>query len=125
MTTQEVRNYVDKSFGDSSSFYKLLTRDNLELLKKYIRTYYQKLLYEFDGKPEFRVKRKIEIKYTKEGAIECAFMYVKGRHFEERELVSFNRDGFIGFAGWASTTNVEPIINGFMDWLNKEIMGEE
>lgn len=44
----------------------------------------------------------------------CSSDYFKGR-----ECVSFNRDGFIGFAGWASTTNLQPILLGFMDWIEE------
>lgn len=38
-------------------------------------------------------------------------------YFEQREAVSFNSDGFIGFAGWASTSNTVPIKVGVINWL--------
>ena len=37
--------------------------------------------------------------------------------WDSREAVTFNCDGFIGFAGWASTTNTQPILNGIQMWL--------
>lgn len=37
----------------------------------------------------------------------------------EREAVSFNRDGFVGFCGWASSSNTLPIVNGVCNWLDK------
>lgn len=43
------------------------------------------------------------------------FVYVDGSYFTRRECVSFNPDGFIGFAGWASSLNVAPILQGFVD----------
>ena len=43
--------------------------------------------------------------------IECHAFY-----FDKREAVSFNRDGFIGFAGWSDDTNVQPILEGFAAW---------
>lgn len=41
------------------------------------------------------------------------------RYFENREAVSFNPGGFIGFAGWADDTNVQPVLEGFVNWCKK------
>lgn len=38
-------------------------------------------------------------------------------YFSGREAISFNESGFIGFAGWASSTNCEPIYVAFSDWV--------
>ncbi len=35
-----------------------------------------------------------------------------------REAVSFNRDGFMGMAGWASTENTRPIHNAITIWAS-------
>ena len=43
----------------------------------------------------------------------------KGYHFENREAVTFNTDGFIGFAGWADEQNVQPILAGFTEWIKE------
>lgn len=45
------------------------------------------------------------------------FMTCKTDQWKNREAVSFNRDGFIGFAGWADNTNIAPILDGVTDWL--------
>ncbi len=45
-------------------------------------------------------------------AITCAAFY-----FTKREAVTFNRDGFIGFAGWADDKNVQPILEAFCGWV--------
>lgn len=50
------------------------------------------------------------------GGLNSAFFEVSGPYFERREGISFNRDGFIGFAGWASTKNLQPFVRGFMHW---------
>lgn len=44
------------------------------------------------------------------------FMTCRADYFDNREAVSFNRDGFIGFAGWASSKNIAPILEGFVEW---------
>lgn len=48
------------------------------------------------------------------------FMTCRADYFKEREAVSFNRDGFIGFAGWASSNNVKPILEGVVEWANAQ-----
>ena len=42
-------------------------------------------------------------------------------HFKDRECISFNPGGFIGFAGWADDRNVQPILKAFDKWMNEMI----
>lgn len=51
------------------------------------------------------------------------YMTCRAYYFEAREAVSFNRDGFIGVAGWADSKNVAPLIEGVLEWA--EIMALE
>jgi hypothetical protein len=48
------------------------------------------------------------------GGIRCRSFY-----FDDREVVTFNPDGFLGFAGWAADGNVQPILHGFVEWLKE------
>ena len=43
----------------------------------------------------------------------------KSFYFDNREVVTFNRDGFIGFAGWSDDKNVQPILAGFKAWVEE------
>lgn len=43
---------------------------------------------------------------------------IDGPYFERREGITFNRDGFIGIAGWAATINAIPFVKAFHKWLN-------
>ncbi|MBF8720226.1 hypothetical protein [Pseudomonas guariconensis] len=43
----------------------------------------------------------------------------KASYFDNREAITFNTDGFIGFAGWADNDNVQPILQGFTDWVKE------
>ena len=45
------------------------------------------------------------------------YLGCKSDYFDNREAVSFNRDGFVGFAGWADNENVQPILRGFQIWM--------
>lgn len=49
--------------------------------------------------------------------IESAFIRVDSDHFKGREAISFNPDGFIGFAGWADDGNVQPFLRAFVLWV--------
>lgn len=42
----------------------------------------------------------------------------KAFYFEERQCITFESDGFVGFAGWADDTNIQPILRGFIKWLS-------
>ena len=68
---------------------------------------------------EMHMRPKPKIKRIKYRDQVCeAYLRVNGSYFTDREAISFNRDGFIGFAGWASDKNVKPFINAFMEWVD-------
>lgn len=64
-----------------------------------------------------RIKKK-ESKYNSDGSLRFAYITGKGRYFNDREVISFNEDGFIGFCGAADESNAEPIINAFIKWCD-------
>ena len=47
-----------------------------------------------------------------------AFIMVKCDNYSVRTGISFNKDGFIGFAGWADSDNVKPFIQAFREWVD-------
>ena len=46
------------------------------------------------------------------------FMTMDTEQWDGREAISFNRDGFIGFAGWADSKNIKPILEATIEWAN-------
>ena len=48
------------------------------------------------------------------------FLRCNSHYFKGREAISFNRDGFIGMAGWSDGTNVKPILSAISVWLESE-----
>jgi len=44
------------------------------------------------------------------------FIEMQTNQWECREAVSFNRDGFIGIAGWADKRNVRPLVEAVAEW---------
>lgn len=57
-------------------------------------------------------------KFNEDGSIIEFYITVDGEYYTDRECISFNRDGFIGFCGWASSRNEAPIIEAFEMWCN-------
>ena len=51
------------------------------------------------------------------GYLDFAEITVQSDWFSEREGITFNRDGFIGFCGWASSNNARPIYDAFEKWV--------
>lgn len=84
---------------------------NLDKLCKYLQSEL-KTHYIEDSK-QMRLSKKVG--RNSRGGI---YLYVNSFYFKRRECISFNPDGFIGFAGWASTHNVNPILKAFVNWCN-------
>lgn len=55
-------------------------------------------------------------KYDENGSLVYAFMTGKGTYFEAREVISFNRNGFIGFCCEADDENTQPVLTAFREW---------
>jgi hypothetical protein len=91
--------------------YSDLTRVRVHMLRKMINNEMvaSGLLYN-----SFRCKQRVEFHDGRGWAgIKC-----RSYSFEDREAVSFNPGGFIGFAGWSDSTNIRPILDGFEKWVD-------
>lgn len=74
----------------------------------------------------YRKKYQPEVRLSKDRpGIEAAFIFVSSNYFSGREAISFNEDGFIGFAGWASETTIKPFIRAFYRWVTEWMIGVE
>ncbi|MBB3947096.1 hypothetical protein GGQ73_003060 [Rhizobium skierniewicense] len=63
----------------------------------------------------YRIQSKIKV-WLQHGGFGCG-LYCKAFYFKDREAVTFNDNGFIGFAGWADEVNVQPILSAFVEWV--------
>lgn len=61
---------------------------------------------------------KINMKKRTDGTIIKCFLYINSHYFTQREAISFNQDGFIGFAGWADQGNTNPLLRAFLRWCD-------
>ena len=72
------------------------------------------------------LSKKIDIKKNTNGSIKSCFLYLNSHYFTRREAISFNINGFIGFAGWADSGNLNPLKRAFLQWCDylKSTKGE-
>lgn len=64
------------------------------------------------------LSQKIRSKHRTNGTIIECFLYMNSHYFTRRECISFNKDGFIEFAGWADDGNLNPIRRAFLRWCD-------
>ncbi|MQX97202.1 hypothetical protein GHK03_13925 [Sinorhizobium medicae] len=114
MTRDEAR----AVWAASGLTYADLTLGNLQSLRDLINAEMkQSDLFAPSGRTggTYRMNAKIDADIGVEGwwaALTCRAYY-----FKNREAVTFNGGGFIGFAGWSDETNVQPILAGFSNWV--------
>lgn len=65
------------------------------------------------------LSKKIDMKKNTNGTIKTCFLYMNSHYFTGREAISFNQDGFIGFAGWADMGNLNPLKRAFLAWCDE------
>ena len=63
----------------------------------------------------FRMERRIQIR-ADDGRVRTAELRCRSDYFEERQAVTFEESGFVGFAGWADEVNVQPVLIAFTAW---------
>ena len=61
---------------------------------------------------------KTVIKKKSNGAITEAYLFMNSHYYTQRECISFNKNGWIGFAGWADEGNSNPIRRAFLEWCD-------
>jgi len=114
------RDYARKVFKGSGILYSDLTVNNLQRLRNLID---KKMIEGKYMESSFRCKQRFSIiRKEKYGEIEFADLKCKSFYFggrEARQAVTFEEDDFIGFAGWADGTNIIPILEGFIKWVNE------
>lgn len=120
LTSESMR----RLFKNKSLSYGDLNLDNLIKLRDIMR---EELAKPPIGSYRMELTDMFDSKFKEEGSsLEHSFWTVKGflsdedgewLAFESREAISFNRDGFIGFAGWSDSKNVQPFLIAFDEWM--------
>ena len=71
------------------------------------------------------LSKKIVFVNSPKQTMKRCFLYMNSHYFTKRECISFNEDGFIGFAGWADQGNTNPILRAFLAWCDVLKAGEQ
>lgn len=122
MNREEARQY----FKDKNLSYENITEGDIcslvMLLNKYIKKACKNHEMSVDS---MRMSQKIKSKFSTNGILKECYLFINSHYFTQRECISFNKDGFIGFCGWAGGANDVPIINAFIEWCdNLEQQGD-
>ena len=79
------------------------------------------------NEPKVRGKNK-NIVLDKNNKLVFAGLKCKGSYFADREAITFNEDGFIGFCGWADMKRTLIFTSSFIEWcdyLENKKLGDE
>jgi hypothetical protein len=115
MTRDEARQH----WASSGLTYDVLTEGNLERLRQRIdaATLASGLI-----DSTFRAREMATI--NRQPGNHWADIRCSAYYFDDRQAVTFESNGFVGFAGWADDTNVQPILEAFVAWVD-EMRGSE
>lgn len=114
-TTKEARQYFrDKGL----SYHDITEGDILSLLMLLNREIKKSNKAGETSVSTMYMSSKINMKKRTNGTIIKCFLYINSHYFTRREAISFNEDGFIGFAGWADQGNTNPLLRAFLQWCD-------
>lgn len=114
-TTKEARQYFrDKGI----SYHDITEGDILSLLMLLNREIKKSNKAGETSVSTMHMSSKISMKKRTNGTIIKCFLYINSHYFTRREAISFNEDGFIGFAGWADQGNTNPLLRAFLRWCD-------
>lgn len=104
-----------EKFNELGFCYEYINETHIAILRKHLIDE----LKNWEGlKMTISQPRKKDIKVLKRTGLKYAVIEVDANYFSRREAITFNENGFIGFAGWACDNSVTPFITAFEKWLN-------
>lgn len=113
-SNDEARQY----FKDKGLTYDDVTGGDIFTLTRLLNKHIKAAVKDNETVESMHLSKTVRIKPKENGGIDYCFLYLDSHYFEERECISFNRDGFIGFAGWADQGNTNPILRAFLEWCD-------
>lgn len=114
-TTGEARQYfLDKGL----SYHDITEGDILSLLMLLNREIKKSNKAGETSVSTMHMSSKIDMKKRTNGTIIKCFLYINSHYFTRLEAISFNEDGFIGFARWADQGNTNPLLRAFLRWCD-------
>lgn len=112
---EEARQY----FKDKGLEYRDITSGDICTLTMLLNKHIKKACKEHKTSVDsMRMSEKIQSKYNTNGRIIECYLFMNSHYFTRRECISFNRDGFVEFCGWADGSNTAPVISAFIEWCD-------
>ena len=108
-----------KAFADKGLSYEQIHEENIRLLMSMLEKEIRKSNETGETSVDtIKLSSKYRITTFADGHIKKCFLFMDSHYFNERECISFDEDGFIGFAGWADIGNLNPIKRAFLAWCD-------
>jgi hypothetical protein len=108
------RNEAREHWAASGFSYDVLTKDSLEKLRGMIDA---ELRASGLIRGTYRAAR--TAKLNEQPGNHWADIRCHAYYFKGRQAVTFESNGFVGFAGWADDANVQPILVAFVAWVDQ------
>lgn len=110
MSDKHTRDQARAAWAASGLTYSDITVDNLRMLRGMVNR-----AMKTSGlmRGSYRPHQRWTVKSNAEGADLCC----RSHYFDDRQAITFEPGGFIGFAGWADEWNVQPILDAFIKWV--------
>lgn len=112
------RNDAREYFKNKDLCYDNVTEGDILALVMMLNQEIKEAVKAGEGVPTLRLSEKIDKKMTSKGTLIFCNIYVNSHYFTRRECISFNENGYIGFAGWADDVSVAPIARAFTRWCD-------
>lgn len=113
-STEEARQY----FANKGLTYADITEGDILALVMLLNRHIKAANKDNETSVEMHLSSKMNIKKRTNGSLLACYLYLNSYYFTRRECISFNEDGFIGFAGWADQGNTNPILRAFLEWCD-------
>ena len=111
ITRDQARDY----FVRCGLSYSNITKYKFDLLRKMVN---EKLIQSARFRESYKCNRKTKF-FNNRAGLSHAYIGCQAFYFGDREAISFNKGGEIGFAGWADNGAVKPILEAFVEWCDR------
>lgn len=111
LTRDQARAY----FNECGLSYQNITKDHFKKLRTVVNQNLKESGY-LDG--SFSCHGRIKYTSSDKGGVFEASFNCQAFYFTGRQCIAFEKGGFIGFAGWSDTQNIQPILHGFFTWCD-------
>ncbi|SSM54506.1 Uncharacterised protein [Acinetobacter baumannii] len=131
LLAEKLQKLFDREFDDIGLF---ITREQArnyfthvglkyeQITLKKIRKLQELLDFHLKASGVFRASlscdKDIDFEFTDDGGMAHAAIKCSADYFKGRQAVDFEKNGFIGFAGWSDSQALKPILEAFVEWCD-------